>query len=176
MRRDAAGAQRPQPILGEARGGVSDGADQLAPQVAAAVERIDDTPARHLHGDTVDGEVAPAQIVLDGGAERDLRRAPPVAVVGLAAEGGDFDPVAGERHRYRPVPQAGGNGLPVQRAHLLGMGVGSHVVIAAGAAQEQIAHRAAHQPALQTAGGERAREAFHDLRNHRHGSRSVGRL
>jgi hypothetical protein len=106
----------------------------------------------------VGGEVAPHRVILDGAVDVVAQQAAAVfgfavaaAVVHIGAEGGHLDDLAAIDHVRQPEAPADQPAVAEQRLHLLGRGVGGHVEILGVAADQQVAHRATHQVALETA-------------------------
>ena len=77
-------------ILGEAGLGIADGAEDAGIEVASAVDVVDDVVLNRVVEHAVDREVAALGV---GGrvAVMHVVGASTVAVIGVAAEGGDFD-------------------------------------------------------------------------------------
>ena len=152
--------QHPQRVVGEGVLGRARRAEQPLRQVDHAAVRVLDDPAGQPHGHRVDGEVAAAEVALEGVAEVDGRLARG-RVVGLGAVG---------RHLDGPLPLPAADGAEVA-AHVPGrvtplreqpLGVvgprgGGEVEVGVRPAEHRVAHRPADQRQLVAGGREHAR-------------------
>ena len=111
----------------------------------------------------VDGEIAPGGVLMlftEGVVAQDaavlvLRR----IIRRCAAEGGDLDDLLPEHHVHDLETLADDKGAPEQALDLFRRGIGGHVEILRLDAQQQVAHRAAHDEGLEAGFLQRLRYA-----------------
>ena len=115
---EAHGAQRAEPVLGEALARVAHRPDEPAGEVGPAAERVAQLVRERVPGHGVHGEVAPRQVGLEVVVEGDPARAAPVDVALLPAEGGHLDPRPSLDDGHGPVLDAGRDHLPEEGLHL----------------------------------------------------------
>ena len=154
------GAHHAQLVLGEAQGGVADGADDAASEVFAAVDEVErggcgvarcfifDGIEEH----SVDGEVAAEYIFARVGGVTHCIGTAAVGVGAVGAEGGDLggdldvvDLIADEDNAE---VRADGEGLGEEGDDLIGRGGGGDVEVLGREAQQQVAHASAGEEGL----------------------------
>ena len=134
--------QGAQPVLGEALGGIADGADDAGLQVLHPPDEIDHPLAAGIVEQAVDGEVAAAGVLL-GAGELDPLRVPAVGVRPLAPEAGHVVLALLQAHEDDAELRPHGDGVLEELHHPSGVGVGGHVPVLRPAAQQQVADAAA---------------------------------
>ena len=139
---EADGAQHAQPIFGDARSGVADGADDAGAQVGLAGDEVDHLARQGVEEERVDGEVA-AERVLPRRAEVHGARPPAVDVGGVGAERRDLDRHAVGDDQHDAELGAHGNGPREERLHGLGRRARRDVVVERLAAEQPVADAAA---------------------------------
>ena len=134
-------------------------------QVLPAAEGVGERPPQ-VQGHGVDGEVPPGQVLLEGGGELHAVRAAAVGVGPVPAVGGDLH--AGDALRLHgdgAVAEARGQGVGGEEGgDLLRQCAGGHVPVAGCAAQEAVAHRAAHAVRLMPRRLQTAEDGLHMFR------------
>ena len=139
---EAHGAEHPQAVLVDARARVADRADHPGAKVVGAADEVDDAVGERVPEERVDGEVAPARILLRR-AEVDAARAASVDVGVVGAEGGDFEARAAVQDEDDAELRADRDGSGKEGLYGLGRGVGRDVVVERLPAEEAIAHASA---------------------------------
>ena len=123
-------AQNPQRILGEARFGVADGADNARAQILLPVKGVHQPGLRiPCHG--VDGEIAPGKVVHHIRDKRHAVRVAMVSVSAIDAEGRHFIGNTVVQDGQRAVLQAGFNHAAVRKnsLHLLRARAGANIPV-----------------------------------------------
>ena len=143
----AHGAQHPYRILAVAGGGIADHAQQPCRQIIHPAHRIDQRLGDRIVIEGVDGEIASVGVFF-AGTKHVVVQHPPMGVglaVGMGCpEGGDLDGLAPEHDVNDAKAPADDARPPEKRLHRLGGGVGGHVEVLRGTAQQQVAHAAPH--------------------------------
>ena len=154
------GPQHADGVLAEAHRRIADGADHAVLQVEEAVHVVDHREGGDVVEQGVDREVA-AEGVLLGRAEGVVAPDEGVALfgLGLAPEGRDLHHLPSEADVAEPEAAADHEAVAEEPLDLLRVGAGADVEVLGLAAQQQVAHPAAHQVGHVTA----ALEAVQDL-------------
>src|SRR3989441_1044223 len=113
---EAHGAQHAQAVLGDARAGVADSADDAGAQVRQPADEVDHLAAEGVEEEPVDGEVA-ALGVRTRRAEVDARRAAAVHVGVVRAEGRHLERHPVLDHQDDAELRADRHGAPEERLH-----------------------------------------------------------
>ena len=152
LRRQPRRPQHAHRIFAVARFRLADQAQQPCLHVGIATDVVAHREVLDRVVQRIGGEVAAHRVVLDAAVDVVAQQA--AAVVGLAipfvvaavgAEGGDLDDLAPIDHVRQPEPAADQAAVAEQRLDLLRRGVGGDVEVLGFAADQQVAHRAAHQ-------------------------------
>ena len=144
---EAHGAQHAQAVLGDARAGVADRADDAGAQVRQPADEVDHLAAEGVEEEPVDGEVA-ALGVRTRRAEVDARRAAAVHVGVVRAEGRHLERHPVLDHQDDAELRADRHGAPEERLHGLRGRAGGDVEVERLAPEELIAHAAAGEVRL----------------------------
>ncbi len=154
--RETDGAKHAEFVFLEAEFRVADGADEARIEIGAAADQIDHLAGARIHQQSVDREIAAANVV---GRRMRIDHAIGMAAVGVAdigAERGDFDLNALLDHDHDAEFCADGQAAGEKRFDALGRGIGRDVVVGGFAAENQIAHAAADKIGLVAGLGEHA--------------------
>jgi len=148
LRRQPHGAQHAHRVFAKARLRVADHAQQVLLQVGHAAVVVDDLLARRVEIQGIDGEVAPARILLLVAEHVVAQHAAVLVLLGGVgvggAEGGGLHRFPPEHHVHQAEAPADDDGAPEQGLHLFGARVGGDVEVLRRDAEQQVAHRAAH--------------------------------
>ena len=159
--------QHPQRVVGERLERVGRRPQGAGGQVAQPAVRVGELVRGHRDGHRVHGEVAPAQVVDQRVAVRDLRvAADPVVPVGPV--GGDLAAHAAHQHADRAELDAGGPRATEpghQFQHGLRAGVGGEVEVFRGPAEQRVPDRAADEVQLVAGADEDLAEVVGGLGN-----------
>jgi hypothetical protein len=129
-------------VLSKAFGGRTDGAKQFCAQIFFAADPVVQLSGDGVEEQAVDGEIAPAGVGL-GVAEGDVLGMAAILVIGLGAEGGHLEFMAGFEDNDDAEFAAHGNGARKKGFNLGGQGGGRDVVILGFAAEKAVADAAA---------------------------------
>src|SRR5436309_1148532 len=142
----AHGAQHPQRVFPVAGARVADDAHGFPLQVPQAVVVVEEGLARGIVVQGVDREVAPDGVVLARAV--DVVPEHPAMLVGLRrgarAKRRDLHGLLAEHHVHELEPLPDETRAPEDLVHLFGICVGGDVEVLGAKAQQQVAHRAAH--------------------------------
>lgn len=165
LRGEPGGAQHPQRIVAEAHPRVDRGAQHARDQVLHTPRGVDERPLGHAQRHRVDRKVAAHEVVVEHVAEGDHGLAGrPVVAVGAVRR--DLDLLAlyarADRAERPPDVPLGGGDRRDDPQDVIGPRVRGEVEVVRRAANQRIAHRAAHDRQLEPCGGERVGDADHD--------------
>ena len=135
--------QQPQVVLGKPLRRRADRADDPGAQVRLAADPIVQLLPHRIVEQAIDGKVAPAGVGLRI-AERNPFRVPAILVIRLGAEGGDLELLAAFDDDHYPELASDRDRALEEAFDLCRQGGGGDVVIPRLAAQQEIAHAAAH--------------------------------
>ena len=147
-------AQHAHRVLGEAHRRLADHAQHALAQVLKPAGVVHHREIGDVVVQGVDGEVPPPgialQVAIDVVAHQHalavgVGHLLAVLVLGLPAEGGHLDDLAAEVDVGEAEAAADETAVAEQAPHLLGTGVGGDIEVLGVAAQQQVAHAAAHQ-------------------------------
>ena len=136
----------PQPVLGEARGGVADGAQAALLQVFETSGRVEDPIPMHVEVQRVDGEITALRVLVGTVGVLDLVRMASVAIARLAAKGRQLDRDPVQNHDDRPKGATDRVRLLEQALDFFGARVGRTIEILDLATERQVAHRPTDDP------------------------------
>ncbi len=138
----------PQGVLAKALPGLTHTPQYPPPQVVSPSKGIPQlSPAIHCH--SIDGEVPPSQILLQGAGKANRFRPPVIPVRAIYPEGGHLDGAGLCPHSDGAVAKSRGNCLLSEEVQgLLRQGVGGNIPILRSPPQEAVPHAAAHTPCL----------------------------
>ena len=146
--RESHGADQAQVVFLETLVRVADGAHHAAAQVLPASREVQHLVRIGIQQQRVDRKIAPHRILPGIAFEAHRIRTPAIAVAGVAAERGHLHLGRVLAYQHDAEMRAHLLGALEQLAHAIGTRVGGHVEILRRAAQQQVAHAAAHQVGL----------------------------
>src|SRR6267142_5852330 len=149
------GAHHSQFVLGETRARIADGAPDPRTQIRAAIDKVEHLARGGIHQQSVDGEIAPADIFLRGIRVHDAVRVTAVGVADVGPKRRHFHFRTVFHNQNHTEFRAHSQAAREKFLHALGTRVGGYIVIRWIAVQQDVAHASAHQVGLMPTAAQR---------------------